>query len=572
MPIVPDDVTDVSWSATCSYDAVMEFWHIVGDITILLGAAALLGIVAEKVGLSAVVGYLIAGTLVGPGLLNWITSSEDVIRDMAEIGVALLLFTLGLEIDANRLKQLFGRGIFLGLGQVLGTGILGWAIARLFHADPNTSVIVGAMAALSSTAVVARVLQNRAEIDSPHGRATLTVLVLQDIAIVPLMILVGVLGAKQGGTSVALLVGGAAAKLAFLLVIIFLVGVLILPRIFGAALIRRSAELPIVVGIVTCLSSMWLAYQLGASPALGAFIAGMILAGSPFAAQVRGDIAPFRSIFLTLFFVATGMLADLPWLIHSYHFLWVIGVAAGIIVGKTIIVWIVGISCNIPRRVSIATGLCLAQIGEFSFVVGSASLAAGIIDDAVFQLMISASLVTLLLAPMFIGRSRQVANWIDKKLGRSPVDESDDVIGSLRNHVIVLGYGVAGKSVTNVLLESGNQVLVIDMGPMGVLQAKKDGASALIGNVQRRDVLEHAGIGSAKMLVSTIPDYRATVETIDQVRSLSSSIPIVARARYSRHATVLSTAGADIVVDEEVCVGRTLGEQVMHQLGISGHS
>jgi len=123
MPIVPDDVTDVSWSATCSYDAVMEFWHIVGDITILLGAAALLGIVAEKVGLSAVVGYLIAGTLVGPGLLNWITSSEDVIRDMAEIGVALLLFTLGLEIDANRLKQLFGRGIFLGLGQVLGTGI-----------------------------------------------------------------------------------------------------------------------------------------------------------------------------------------------------------------------------------------------------------------------------------------------------------------------------------------------------------------------------------------------------------------------------------------------------------------
>ena len=317
---------------------------------------------------------------------------------------------------------------------------------------------------------------------------------------------------------------------------------------------------------------MRLAYKLGASPALGAFIAGMILAGSPFAAQVRGDIAPFRSIFLTLFFVATGMLADLPWLIHSYHFLWVIGVAAGIIVGKTMIVWIVGISCNIPRRVSIATGLCLAQIGEFSFVVGSASLAAGIIDDSVFQLMISASLVTLLLAPMFIGRSRQVANWIDKKLGRSPVDESDDVIGSLRNHVIVLGYGVAGKSVTNVLLESGNQVLVIDMGPMGVLQAKKDGASALIGNVQRRDVLEHAGIGSAKMLVSTIPDYRATVETIDQVRSLSSSIPIVARARYSRHATVLSTAGADIVVDEEVCVGRTLGEQVMHQLGISGHA
>jgi CPA2 family monovalent cation:H+ antiporter-2 len=465
---------------------MMEFWSIVGDITILLGAAALLGIVAEKIGLSAVVGYLIAGTLVGPGMLNWISSGEEVIRDMAEIGVALLLFTLGLEIDGQRLKQLFGRGIFLGLGQVLGTGILGWAIAQLFHLDLNTSIIVGAMAALSSTAVVARVLQNRAELDAPHGRATLTVLVLQDIAIVPLMILVGVLGAKQGDTSVAMLVGGAAAKLAALLTIIFLVGVLILPRLFGAALIRRSAELPIVVGIVTCLSAMWLAFQLGASPALGAFVAGMILAGSPFAAQVRGDVAPFRSIFLTLFFVATGMLADLPWLVHGYHFVWVIGVAIGIIVGKTIIVWIVGVSCNIPRRVSIASGLCLAQIGEFSFVLGSASLAAGIINDDVFQLMISASLVTLLLAPLLIGRSRQVANWVDKKLGRTPVDERDDAIASMRNHVIVLGYGVAGKSVTASLLESGNQVLVIDMGPMGVLQARKDGASSIIGNVQRR--------------------------------------------------------------------------------------
>ena len=546
----------------------MEFWHIVGDITVLLGAAALMGILAEKIGLSAVVGYLVAGTLVGPGLLNWVTSGEEVIRDMAEIGVALLLFTLGLEIDLQKLKKLFGKGIFLGLGQVLGTGVIGWAIATLFEVSSSTSIIVGAMAALSSTAVVARVLQYRSELDSPHGRATISVLVLQDIAIVPLMILVGVLGAKQGDTSVAVLVGGVAVKMVALFIIIFLVGILVLPKLFGAALIRRSTELPIVVGFVTCLAAMWLAYQLGASPALGAFIAGMILAGSPFAAQVRGDIAPFRSIFLTLFFVATGMLADLPWLTHGYHIAWVVSVAIGIIVGKTLIVWIVGVSCKIPRRVSIASGLCLAQIGEFSFVLGSAALSAGILDDNVFQLMISSSLVTLLLSPMLIGRSRHVAKWIDRTLGHSPVDESDDAIASMRNHVIVLGYGVAGKSLTHSLIESGNQVVVIDMGPMGVLQARKDGAAAIIGNAQRRDVLKHAGVCSAKMIVTTLPDHHATVETIDQVRSLSSSIPIVARSRYSRHATEMSSAGADIVVDEEVCVGRTLGEQALHQLGL----
>lgn len=546
----------------------MEFWHIVGDITVLLGAAALLGIIAEKIGLSAVVGYLVAGMVVGPGLLNWVSSDEAAIRDIAEIGVSLLLFTLGLEIDGQRLKQLLGRGMFLGLGQLMSTGVLGWAIARMFDADQGTSIIVGAMAALSSTAVVARVLQDRSELDALHGRATISVLVLQDLAIVPLMILVGVLGATQSDSSVAVLVGGVAAKMTALLVIIFLVGVLVLPRMFGAALIRRSAELPIVVGFVTCLSAMWLAHQFGASPALGAFIAGMILAGSPFAAQVRGDIAPFRSIFLTLFFVATGMLADLPWIVHEYHILLVACVAIGIILGKTILVWIVGISCKFPRRVSIASGLCLAQIGEFSFVLGSAALAAGIIDDYLFQLMISASLATLLVSPLLISKSRLIANWIDQKLGHPPLEETDDAIASLRNHVIVLGYGVAGKAVTTSLIESGNDVLVIDMGPVGVLQARRDGAAALIGNAQRREVLEHAGIGVAKLLVTTLPDHRTTVETIDQVRSLSTSIPIIARARYSRNATMLSTAGADIVVDEEICVGRTLGEQVLGQLGM----
>ncbi|MDP7008425.1 MAG: cation:proton antiporter [Phycisphaerales bacterium] len=546
----------------------MEFWSLVGDLTVLLCAAALLGIVAEKVGMSAVVGYLIAGTLVGPGVLDVVSSDEDVIREMAEIGVALLLFTLGLEIDGTRLKQLLGRSLFLGFGELFGAGLLGFCVAKAFHADLQTAIIIGAMAALSSTAVVAKVLQNRAELDAQHGRATIAVLVLQDIAIVPLMILVSVLAAQQGELSVAFLLGGAAAKLAVLLIVIFLVGILILPRLFGAALIRRSAELPIVVGIVTCLSAMWLAHQLGASPALGAFIAGLILAGSPFAAQVRGDIAPFRSIFLTLFFVATGMLANLPWLIHGYHLLWVIGVAGGIVLGKTVVVWVTGIALGIPRRVSIASGLCLAQIGEFSFVLGTAAMTGGLISDEVFQLMISASILTLLASPLLISRSRRIATAIDSIFKQTKHEEPDNAIASMRNHVIVLGYGVSGKSVSTALLESGNEVLVIDMGPVGVLQAKKDGAIALIGNAQRRDVLVHAGVTSAKMLITTLPDYRSTVETIDQVRSISSSIPIVARARYSRHATALHTAGADHVVDEEACVGRTLAQQTLRQLGL----
>jgi CPA2 family monovalent cation:H+ antiporter-2 len=347
-----------------------------------------------------------------------------------------------------------------------------------------------------------------------------------------------------------------------------LAGVLILPRFFGAALIRRSNEFPVIVGIVTCLSAMWLADVLELSPALGAFIAGMILAGSPFAAQVRGDMAPLKYIFLTLFFAATGMLADLPWLFDSYHWLWVLGVVGCIIVGKTVVIWLLAIAWNHPRRVSIAAGLCLAQIGEFSFVIGAEAMNTQLLSNDVFQLMMCSSLITLLLSPILIGKSRGIAKRIDTLMGGDSRVEPDFSGDPLHNHVVVIGYGVAGRNVARDLLETRQQVLVIDMGPIGINQAREDGAAALLGNAQRRDVLEHAGIRNAKLVVSTLPDYRASVQTIQQVRAFASSVPIVARARYSIHGEHLASAGADIVVDEEECVGHTLAKQTLLQLGM----
>ena len=306
-----------------------------------------------------------------------------------------------------------------------------------------------------------------------------------------------------------------------------------LPRTFGAAIIRRSGEFPAIIGLVTCFAAMWLAHQLKLSPALGAFIAGLILAGSPFSAQVRGDMAPLRHIFLTLFFAATGMMADLPWLATQQHFILVVVVAIAIVVGKSGIIWVVGMMCRQSRRISIATGLCLAQIGEFSFVIGAAGLNFGLIEDAQFQLMMSSSLLTLLVAPMLIGKARRISKSIDSVLGKNQPVESNDEIASLRNHVVVLGYGVAGQKVVTGLLETGNQVLVIDIGPVGVHQAQEDGAVVILGNAQRRDTLEHAGLEHAKLLVSTIPDHRASSESIELIRTLASSLPIIARSRYS---------------------------------------
>ena len=544
----------------------MEFWHVVGDITILLGVAVLLGIIAERFGFSGVVGYLLAGTLLGPGLLDWVTSDEETIRVIAEIGVALLLFTIGLEINGQRLKELLGRGMALGIFQILLTGTLGYAIANLFGASPKASIVVGGMAALSSTAVVVRVLQDRSELDAAHGRLTLSVLLVQDLAIVPIMLLIGLLAESPTEHIAVSPSSEIGAKFVVVVITTYLIGILVLPRTFGAAIIRRSGEFPAIIGLVTCFSAMWLAHQLKLSPALGAFIAGLILAGSPFSAQIRGDMAPLRHIFLTLFFAATGMMADLPWLVTQQHFILVVVVAVAIVVGKSGIIWVVGMMCSQSRRISIATGLCLAQIGEFSFVIGAAGLKFGLIEDDHFQLMMSSSLLTLLIAPMLIGKARRISKGIDSVLGKDQPVELDEEIASLRNHVVVLGYGVAGQKVVTGLLETGNQVLVIDIGPVGVQQAQQDGAVVILGNAQRRDTLEHAGLERAKLLVSTLPDHRASSESIELIRSIASSLPIIARSRYSRHAIMLSLAGADIVVDEEECVGQSLEVQAIQQL------
>jgi CPA2 family monovalent cation:H+ antiporter-2 len=546
----------------------MEFWHIVGDITVLLSVAVFLGILAEKFGFSGIVGYLVAGTLVGPSIFGWVASDEKTIVSIAEIGVALLLFTIGLEVNGQRLKQLLGRGMGIGALQVLLTGALGYAITKLFGESYQSALIVGSMAALSSTAVVSRVLQDRSELDAPHGRLTFSVLLVQDLAIVPLMILVAFLHERPEESALVAQVGTAGAKLVILFVVILLIGVLVLPRFFGAALIRRSNEFPVILGLVTALSAMWFADELNMSPALGAFIAGLILAGTPFASQVRGDMAPLRYIFLTLFFACTGMLADLPWLIESYHWLWTIGVVVGIVIGKSTIVWLISMALKQPRRVSIAAGLCLAQIGEFSFVIGAEAMNFGLLSDNLFQLLMSSSLITLLLSPFLITKSRPIAKSIDTILGSDGSLELSDEFNTIQNHVVIIGYGVSGRKVVAELIESGQQVLVIDMGPVGVNQAKIDGALSLLGNAQRREILEHAGIRSAKLLVCTLPDHRASSQIIQQVRAFAPSIQIIARARYSIHAKHLKDSGADIVVDEEKCVGDSISKETLQKIGL----
>ena len=311
-------------------------WSILADVLILLAGAAVAGALCERLRQSALVGYLAAGMLLGPNALDWI-SGGDQMELLAELGVALLLFSIGLEFSWRRLRTM-GRGVlYAGVLQVgltlaiaaVGAVVLGLAI--------KAAVLIGAIVALSSTAVVLRVLASRAELDSVHGRSTLGILLIQDASVVPLVLMAELLAG--GGSAVGVLVQGArtiggAILLVGLFYVLFNLAV---PRLLGARAVSRNRELPILIATVTALGSTWAAHEVGVSPALGAFVAGMLLGGSSFAAQVRADSASLRTIMVTLFFSAVGMFAAPRWILE--HLGAVVALTASIMVGKTVIIW-----------------------------------------------------------------------------------------------------------------------------------------------------------------------------------------------------------------------------------------
>ena len=548
----------------------MEFGTILGDIVILLGAASLLGMLCERIGLSAIIGSLVAGMLVGPGILHAVVTEPGQIEQIAEIGVALLLFTIGLELSRSRLRSYGLRGVQGGLLQIVVTIAATTGVVLLLGGTVATALVVGSMVAISSTASVARVLTERAELDSLHGRVSMSVLIMQDLAIVPLLLMVSFLGSSSSFDDVAVELGGRAFWLTCFLAGIFLVGLLIIPRIFGSTARTGNRDLPIVLALVTCLLAAWIAWLLGFSPALGAFGAGLVLADSPYAQQIRSDVVPFKAVFLTLFFASIGMLADVPWLLSGINLWIVLGVSAAIILGKIFLAALVFRLLGIQARVGLASALCLAQIGEFSFVIGTAASQRDLISPEVFQILTSSSLITLLLVPLLVGHSRGCSSAIVRMMNRlhllresGPEGES---LSELSDHVILVGAGPAGRGVLQRLRAEGREPVIIEMNPRTVRELGRDDHRVVLGNAARGGILLHAGVQQAKSLIVTLPDTQSSIAVIEQARNLAPNLLIAARARYNVHNHLLEQAGADIIITEEDRVGEALGEVTIERL------
>lgn len=533
-------------------------WQLLMEILLLLTAAFLLGAIAQKLKQSAIIGYLIAGAVVGPLMFN-----AEAVRQVAELGVALLLFSIGLEFSFSRLKKLGSIALLGGSLQVIITLAL-FAIITIPFVNLTTAIAIGAMAALSSTAVVLRVLVDHAAIDSIPGRNALGILLLQDIAVVPLVLLVTLLstGGSVGEISIHLVKAlGGAIILVFVLYLLFYQ---LVPRILMAQGLFANRELVVLLAIIIALGSIWLAHSLRLSPALGAFLAGMLLAESPFATQIRSDIVSIRTLFVTLFFTSVGMLADPLWLVQ--HLLWVI-VGLLLVFGiKTMIVYGIARFLNNGPIQALATGFTLAQIGEFSFVLAAAAHESALINADQFSLVLSITILSLLSAPYMIVNAEKWSMIIFTRLFKKESMHTEykhvqPQPGQVQ--VLIIGFGPAGEQVSHALKTHNVQSHVIELNPHTAVKAKQMDLHVHIGDATSDEMLNHIGNQEFCAVVITLPDPKTCRDVLANLKRSLPGIPILTRSRYHRYVTELNSLGAAIVVDEESTVGLTLANELI---------
>jgi len=531
----------------------VTLWQVLLDIVILLGVGALLGALLERLQQSAIVGYLLAGALLGPNVFHVVRSTDEVLA-ISELGVALLLFAIGLEFSWTRLRQMGSFAFGGGLVQVLATTAIGAGVAALAGLSAPAAFTIGAICALSSTACVLRELTSLAEVQSVHGERALGILLFQDIAVVPLVLIVSVLAA--GGTADEIFIGVLRTAGIGLALVVALYGIFnfLVPRLLGSTAVLANRELPLLIAVVSGLGSGVAAHAAGVSPALGAFVAGMLLASSPFAVQVQADVSSLKTLLLTLFFAAMGMLTNPEWIASNAL---LVGTAVVLVVlGKCALVWVALRLFRARSQSALAAGICLGQIGEFSFVL--AELARGrLFSEEVFMLIVSTTVITMILTPYLVSKAPTLAS----RFVRSSAPARDEAArGETTEQVLVIGFGPAGRAAAERIAELGCHVVVIDQNPMATRDAKKLGYSSVAGDALYPEVLEHAGLRSAISVVVTVPAATAALSIVRQVRVRAPEAMVLVRARFHRSLPELRAAGAHVIIDEEHEVGRMCAE------------
>ena len=521
------------------------------QLAVIFGVAVVVVLVLARIGLPSIAGMLMAGVLMGPNGLGLISNLHQV-EVLAEVGVVLLLFTIGLEVSLERLRRIWrlvaiGGGVQVTL-TVLATAGLAVALGRPF----NQGLFFGFLLALSSTAIVLRALSERDEMSAPHGRLILGTLIFQDLCVVPMMVVVPML---PGENFSALALAIALGKATVTIVVVVGVALLVVPVILKVVAAERKRDLFVLTVLLICIGTAWLTSLAGLSLALGAFLAGMVLAGSGYSHQAMSDVLPFRDAFTSLFFISVGMLLDLRILLE--HPVLVSALFLGTLIGKFLIATVAGLVMRFPLRVALLTGVGLAQVGEFSFVLGKVGEKVGLFTPDETRLFLTVAVLTMLVTPLLVRLGPHFAagmsklNPLERALGTTGADEEEGDRLALTDHVIIAGFGLGGRMLAGALKSIGIPYVVLELNPGTVNQYRAAGEPIYYGDVTSPEVLGHMNWFKAREIVLMISDPQAARRSISAVRHFAPSVHITVRTRYFDELAELKKLGAtDVVVEE----------------------
>jgi CPA2 family monovalent cation:H+ antiporter-2 len=520
------------------------------NISILLAFSIVVLLICYRFRIPEIIGFLLTGIMAGPYGLGIFTNMQE-IDFLAEIGVVLLLFTIGIEFSFKKLLDLKKQFFIGGTLQVLLTFASAFLVIMALGLSAKMAIMAGFLLSLSSTAIVLRILQDRDEMDSPHGRIILGILIFQDIVSVPMMLLIPFLSGNSGSLlqSIPLLL----VEVIGLVVLVIVGTVWLVPRVLYRVARTRSQELFMLSVVVILLAMAWLTSSIGMSLALGAFLAGLIISESQYSTQALGGILPFRYVFTSFFFISIGMLLDVQFVLSNPVVI-LLAVAAVILI-KAVMAGATTIAMGYQMRTAVLAGFALSQVGEFSFILSKLGLDNGLLTSDMYQFFLATSILTMALSPFLISLSPRMSDTICKlPLPQRFIEETCEARSaatSVKDHLVIIGYGLNGRNLARAAKAASVPYVIIEMNPDTVAEQKAKGEPIHYGDATNEKVLEHANIGDARVVVIAISDAGATRRITAAIREMNPKVHIIVRTRYLNEMRPLNEKGANEVVPEE---------------------
>ena len=535
------------------------------NLLIILASSLVVIALFRRLQLPPVLGYLCVGLFIGPTALNWVNDSPD-LPDLGELGVVFLLFSLGLEFSLPKMLKL--RRVVFGLGslQVLGTTVVLGGLLYAFGMSPNSALLLGAGLALSSTAIVSKELTSLGEIFSRHGQNAIGVLLFQDVVAVLLLTLVPVFaGSSDQAWYWAL--PSTLGKTAILFVGLLITSRWLLPRLFHEVAASRSAELFVLLALVIVLVTAWLTHLLGLSPALGAFLAGMLLGESHYRHQIEADIRPFRDILLGLFFVSIGMLIDLQLFLH--HGFLILGITLALMLIKGCVVAILVKLRGSDAETAWRSGLALAQGGEFCFALMAQMQLNALIPSEDAPYLLAATFCSMLLTPVLLRAAPKIAASLHHKSNEeAELEQIAAQSAELHGHVVICGYGRVGQSIGRFLRRENQGFIALDYDPDRIQESTKTENSVHYGDARRGDLLRAVGLDRARLLVIAVDNSDVAMSVLKEARLITLDVPVLVRTRDDSKLAELKAAGATEVVPELLESSLMLASHALILLGL----